>query len=108
MEKETKCIHAGYTPKNGESRMIPIVQSTTYKYESSDAMGDLFDLKAEGFFYTRLASPTVDALEKKVAAMAGGVAASGTNVMQYEATHSDAQLWQFVPNEDGTYSIYSK
>ena len=55
MERETKCIHAGYSPKNGESRMIPIVQSTTFKYDSSEDMGKLFDLEAEGYFYTRLA-----------------------------------------------------
>ena len=57
---DTKCIQEGYQPKNGESRVIPIYQSTTYKYESSEHVGKLFDLEAEGFFYTRLANPTVD------------------------------------------------
>ena len=66
---DTLCIHAGYTPKNGEPRVAPIVQSTTYVYESSKEMGDLFDLQAEGFFYTRLANPTLDAVEKKIAAL---------------------------------------
>ena len=57
---ETKCIQSGYEPKNGEPRVIPIVQSTTFKYETSEDMGALFDLEAAGFFYTRLANPTLD------------------------------------------------
>ncbi len=76
---ETKCIQSGYFPKNGESRVVPICQSTTFKYESSDAMGDLFDLKSDGFFYTRLANPTTDAVEKKIAALEGGVGAMLTS-----------------------------
>ena len=72
---DTLCIHAGYTPGNGDPRVLPIVQSTTYTYESSDEMGDLFDLKKDGFFYTRLANPTLDAVEKKLAALEGGVGA---------------------------------
>mgnify|MGYP005772116037 FL=1 len=71
---DTKCIQEGYHPGNGEPRVVPIVQSTTYTYDSSEAMGDLFDLKAEGFFYTRLGNPTMDAVEKKIAALEGGVA----------------------------------
>ena len=70
----TKCLRAGYTPKNGEPIALPIVQSTTYKYESSDAMGALFDLAADGYFYTRLANPTNDAVAAKIAALEGGVA----------------------------------
>ena len=70
----TKCLRAGYTPKNGEPIALPIVQSTTYKYESSDAMGALFDLEADGYFYTRLANPTNDAVAAKIAALEGGVA----------------------------------
>ena len=72
---ETKCLHSGYTPKNGEPRMLPIVQSTTFKYESSKEMGDLFDLKADGYFYSRLANPTNDAVAAKIADLEGGVAA---------------------------------
>ncbi|MBR2435525.1 MAG: O-acetylhomoserine aminocarboxypropyltransferase/cysteine synthase, partial [Lentisphaeria bacterium] len=72
---ETKCIQAGYDPKDGDPRVMPIVQSTTYKYDDAQGVADLFDLKREGFFYTRLANPTVDAFEKKIAAMEGGVAA---------------------------------
>ena len=68
---DTTCIHAGYTPGNGEPRVLPIVQSTTYTYDSSKEMGDLFDLKADGFFYTRLGNPTLDAVEKKLAALEG-------------------------------------
>lgn len=72
---DTECIHAGYTPGNGEPRVLPIVQSTTYKYDSADQLGQLFDLNAEGFFYTRLGNPTIDAVEKKIAALEGGVGA---------------------------------
>lgn len=75
MHINTKCIQAGYTPNNGEPRVVPIVQSTTFKYETAGAMGALFDLEAAGFFYTRLANPTVDAVEQKLAALEGGVAA---------------------------------
>lgn len=79
MEKETKCIHAGYTPKNGESRMIPIVQSTTFKYDSSEDMGRLFDLEANGYFYTRLQNPTNDYVAAKICALEGGTAAMLTS-----------------------------
>ena len=72
---ETKCVQSGYTPKNGEPRVLPIIQSTTYKYESSKGMGDLFDLKAEGYFYSRLANPTNDAVAAKIADLEGGAAA---------------------------------
>lgn len=76
---DTICIHAGYKPGNGEPRVLPIVQSTTYTYESSQEMGDLFDLKSDGFFYTRLGNPTLDAVEKKLAALEGGVGAMLTS-----------------------------
>ncbi len=76
---ETKCVQSGYEPKNGEPRVIPIVQSTTFKYETSEAMGALFDLEAEGFFYTRLANPTLDFVEKKIADLEGGVGAMLTS-----------------------------
>ena len=69
MRNDTKCIHAGYTPKNGEPRMIPIIESTTFKYDSSAAMGDLFDLKAAGYFYSRLQNPTCDMVAAKLAAL---------------------------------------
>ena len=82
MKIETKCIQEGYKPKNGEPRVLPIYQSTTYKYDSADFMGKLFDLEEEGFFYTRLANPTVDAVEKKIAALEGGVGAMLTSAGQ--------------------------
>lgn len=75
----TKCVQAGYEPKNGEPRVLPIVQSTTYKYDSAETMGKLFDLEEDGFFYTRLANPTLDAVEKKIAALEGGVGAMLTS-----------------------------
>lgn len=76
---ETKCIQEGYQPKNGEPRVLPIYQSTTFKYDSSEQVGRLFDLAEEGFFYTRLANPTVDCVERKIAALEGGVGALCTS-----------------------------
>lgn len=72
---ETKCLHSGYTPSKGEPCALPIYQSTTYKYDTTDEMGQLFDLKAEGYFYTRLQNPTNDAVAAKIADLEGGVAA---------------------------------
>ena len=74
MKIETKCIQAGYTPKNGEPRQLPIVQSTTFKYDTSEDMGKLFDLEKEGYFYTRLQNPTNDCVAAKIAELEGGVA----------------------------------
>ncbi len=71
----TLAVQAGYDPKDGEPRVTPIVQSTTYRYDTTQSVADLFDLKREGFFYSRLANPTVDVMEKKIAALEGGVAA---------------------------------
>ena len=71
----TKCVQAGYTPGNGEPRQIPIIQSTTFKYESGDEMAKLFDLEADGYFYSRLANPTSDAVARKICALEGGSAA---------------------------------
>lgn len=79
MKQETKCIQAGYVPKNGESRMIPIIQSTTFKYDTSEDMGKLFDLEASGYFYTRLQNPTNDLVAAKIAALEGGTAAMLTS-----------------------------
>ncbi len=75
----TLCVHAGYSPGKGESRQMPIVQSTTFKYETSDQMGRLFDLEDNGYFYTRLANPTNDMVASKIAALEGGVAAMLTS-----------------------------
>ena len=71
----TVCVQGGYEPKNGEPRAVPIVQSTTFKYESSEQMGNLFDLKESGYFYTRLSNPTNDAVANKICQLEGGVAA---------------------------------
>ncbi|MCR4566575.1 MAG: O-acetylhomoserine aminocarboxypropyltransferase/cysteine synthase [Pseudobutyrivibrio sp.] len=75
----TKCVQAGYTPGNGEPRQIPIVQSTTFKYDTSEDMGKLFDLEASGYFYTRLQNPTNDYVAGKIAALEGGAAAMLTS-----------------------------
>lgn len=75
----TACVQAGYTPANGEPRQIPIVQSTTFKYDTSDAMGRLFDLEDSGYFYTRLQNPTNDFVAAKIAALEGGTAAMLTS-----------------------------
>ena len=76
---ETKCVQGGYTPGNGEPRQIPIVQSTTFKYATSEDMGKLFDLEASGYFYTRLQNPTNDYVAAKIAALEGGTAAMLTS-----------------------------
>ena len=75
----TKCVQAGYTPKNGEPRQIPIIQSTTFKYDTSEDMGKLFDLEASGYFYTRLQNPTNDSVAAKIAHLEGGTAAMLTS-----------------------------
>ena len=74
MKIDTKCLHEGYQPQNGEPRQIPIYQSTTFRYDSSEEMGKLFDLERSGYFYSRLQNPTNDAVAAKIAAMEGGVA----------------------------------
>lgn len=78
MKIETKCLHEGYTPKNGEPRVLPIVQSTTYCFDSTEHIAQLFDMPTE-FMYSRFANPTVDAVEKKIAALEGGVGAMCTS-----------------------------
>ena len=79
LKKSTLCVHGGWEPKNGESRQLPIIQSTTFKYDNSEEMAMLFDLKKEGYFYTRLQNPTNDAVAKKIAALEGGVGAMLTS-----------------------------
>ena len=75
----TRCVQAGYTPGNGEPRQIPIIQSTTYKYDSGTEMARLFDLEAEGYYYSRIQNPTTDAVAAKIAALEGGTAAMLTS-----------------------------
>lgn len=79
MKIETTCVQEGYHPKNGEPRVLPIYQSTTFKYDTCDYMGKLFDLEADGYFYTRLANPTVGCVEEKIAKLEGGVGAMMTS-----------------------------
>ena len=78
-KKETLCVQAGWTPKNGEPRVLPIYQSTTFKYDTSEEMAKLFDLEKSGYFYTRLQNPTNDAVAAKIAALEGGVGAMLTS-----------------------------
>ena len=77
--RDTICVQGGYTPGNGEPRQIPIIQSTTFKYNTSEDMGKLFDLEAEGYFYSRLQNPTTDAVAAKICALEGGTAAMLTS-----------------------------
>ena len=114
MENATKCIHAGYTPKNGESRMIPIIQSTTFKYDTSEDMGKLFDLEASGYFYTRLQNPTNDMVAGKICALEGGSAAMLTSSGQaanFFATFNIAQNGDHIVASSsiygGTFNLFN-
>ncbi len=111
---ETKCIQSGYTPKNGEPRVLPIYQSTTFKYENSDEMGKLFDLEASGYFYTRLQNPTNDAVAAKICDMEGGVAAMLTSSGQaanFYAIMNIAEAGDHIICSaavyGGTYNLYA-
>ena len=79
LHPDTLCVQAGYRPGNGAPRVMPICQSTTYRYESAARLGDLFDLAAEGHMYTRISNPTVACVEEKIAALEGGVGALCTS-----------------------------
>ena len=79
LKPETLCVQAGWNPKKGEPRVLPIYQSTTFKYETSEQMARLFDLEENGYFYTRLQNPTNDAVAAKIAALEGGVGAMLTS-----------------------------
>ena len=113
MRKETKCIEGGYVPKNGESRLMPIVQSTTFKYDTSADMGKLFDLEASGYFYTRLQNPTNDLVAAKIAELEGGTAAMLTSSGQAASFFS---VFNLAGNGDhviasstiygGTYNLF--
>ena len=87
----TQCIHAGYTPGNGEPRNIPIIQSTTFRYSTGEQMGALFDLEASGYFYTRLQNPTNDHVAAKICALEGGSAAMLTSSGQAASSSSSVQ-----------------
>ena len=92
MKFETKCVQAGWNPKNGDPRVMPIYQSTTFKFDSSQHVADLFDLKATGHFYTRLSNPTLDAVEQRIAALEGGVGAMLTSAGQAASTFAILNL----------------
>ena len=111
---ETKCIQSGYTPKNGEARVLPIYQSTTFKYENSDEMGMLFDLEKSGYFYTRLQNPTNDAVAAKICDMEDGYAAMLTSSGQaanFYAIMNIAEAGDHIICSSavygGTYNLYA-
>ncbi|MGB4600656.1 MAG: O-acetylhomoserine aminocarboxypropyltransferase/cysteine synthase family protein [Trichlorobacter sp.] len=111
---ETLAVQAGYEPKSGEPRIMPIVQSTTFKYDSADHVTKLFDLEEPGFFYTRLANPTSDAFEQKIAQMEGGVGALATSAGQAATTLSIFNICQagqhFITASTlygGTYNLFA-
>ena len=111
---ETKCVQGGYTPKNGEPRQIPIIQSTTFKYDTSEDMGKLFDLEASGYFYTRLQNPTNDFVAAKICELEGGTAAMLTSSGQAASFYS---IFNIASNGDhivssstiygGTYNLFA-
>ena len=106
MKISTKCLHSGYQPGNGEPRALPIYQSTTFTYDSTDHVGDLFDLKAEGHFYTRLSKPTTDAVEKKIADLEGGVGALCTSSGQAATTLAVMNILHAGDHMVSTATIY--
>ena len=103
---DTKCVQGTYDPKNGESRVIPIVQSTTFAYEDSDLMADLFDLKASGPFYTRLGNPTTDYFEGKMALLEGGVGALALSSGQSASLFSIINICNAGDHVISSSSIY--
>ena len=106
MRKNTMCVQGGYEPKNGEPRVTPICQSTTYKYDSSETVGKLFDLEEDGFFYTRIANPTVDVVEKKIAMLEGGVGAMCTSSGQAASLISVLNICEAGDHMISTAAIY--
>ena len=111
---ETKCVQGGYTPGNGEPRQIPIIQSTTFKYATSEDMGKLFDLEASGYFYTRLQNPTNDSVAAKICELEGGTAAMLTSSGQaasFYAVFNIATCGDHVVSSStiygGTYNLFA-
>lgn len=111
---ETICVQGGYTPKNGEPRQIPIIQSTTFKYDTIEDMGKLFDLEASGYFYTRLQNPTNDSVAKKIAELEGGTAGMLTSSGQaanFYAVFNVANCGDHVISSSmiygGTFNLFS-
>lgn len=106
MRKETQCIHEGYYPKNGEPRVAPINMSTAFRYDTTEQVGDLFDLKDNGYFYTRLGNPTIGYAEAKLAAMEGGVGAMMTSSGQAASMLSVLNLCSAGDNIVSSTAIY--
>lgn len=106
MKIETQCLHEGYHPGNGETRALPIYQSTTYTYDSTDEIGKLFDLSENGFFYSRIANPTVAAVEEKIAKLEGGVGALCTTSGQAASLISILNLASAGDHIVSTATIY--
>ena len=106
MKLDTICIQGGWKPKNGEPRQLPIYQSTTWRYSTSEEMGKLFDLEAPGYFYTRLQNPTNDIVASKIAALEGGVAAMLTSSGQAASTFSILNLAQAGDHVVASAQIY--
>lgn len=111
---DTKCVQGGYTPGNGEPRQIPIIQSTTFKYATSEDMGKLFDLEASGYFYTRLQNPTNDSVAAKICEMEGGTAAMLTSSGQaasFYAIFNIASCGDHIVSSStiygGTYNLFA-
>ena len=106
MKIETQCLHEGYHPGNGEPRALPIYQSTTYTYDSTDEIGKLFDLSAEGYYYSRIGNPTVGAVEDKIAKLEGGVGALCTTSGQAASMLSVLNIAQAGDHIVSTATIY--
>lgn len=106
LSTETLCVQGGWSPKKGEPRVLPIFQSTTFKYDTSEQMAQLFDLEAEGYFYTRLQNPTNDAVAAKIAALEGGVAAMLTSSGQAANFYAIFNICQSGDHFISTSSIY--
>ena len=113
LKRATLCVQAGWKPKNGDPRVLPIVQSTTFKYDNTEEMADLFDLKKEGYFYTRLQNPTNDAVASKIAALEGGVGAVLTSSGQAANFYAIFNICEagdhFVTSNEiygGTYNLF--
>ena len=111
---ETKCVQGGYTPENGQPRQIPIIQSTTFKYSTSEQMGKLFDLEESGYFYTRLQNPTNDSVAAKICEMEGGTAAMLTSSGQaasFYAVFNIASCGDHIVSSStiygGTYNLFA-
>ena len=103
---ETRCVQAGWQPKNGDPRVLPIFQSTTFKYDSAEYMGKLFDLEVPGHFYTRLSNPTLECVESKIAELEGGVGALVTSSGQAASLFAILNLCQAGDHVVSTVAIY--